>query len=63
MVKICIILICAKKIFFVKIIYSTHQKKYLSTILGNFGKMNFWWNINRRRPYKNGENLYYLNLC
>ena len=114
--EICIILICAKKIFFGKIIYSTHQKKCFSTILGNFrkieflkeyrqartlqkwwkfvlsqfllrkyflaklfvplikesvspqcyaifGKLNFWMNINRRRPYKNGENLYYLNLC
>ena len=41
MVKICIILICAKKIFFVKIIYSTHQKKCFSTILGNFWKIEF----------------------
>ena len=28
-----------------------------------FGKLNFWRNIDRRQPYKNGENLYYLNLC
>ena len=116
MVKICIISICAKKIFFGKIICSTHQKKCFSTILGNFwkieflkeyrqartlqkwwkfvlsqfvlrkyflaklfvplikgrvspqfytifGKLNFWRNIDRRGPYKNGENLYYLNLC
>ena len=28
-----------------------------------FGKLNFWRNINRRGPYKNGENLDYLNLC
>ena len=116
MMKICIILICAKKIFFGKIIYSTHQKKCFSTILGKFrkieflkeyrqartlqkwwkfvlsqfllrkyflaklfvplikesvspqcyaifGKLNFWRNINRRGPYKNGENLYHLNLC
>ena len=109
MVKICIILICAKKIFFGKIIYSTHQKKCFSTILGNFwkieflkeyrqartlqkwwkfvlsqfvltkyffwqnylfhsskkefvhnfrqifGKLNFWRNIDRCTPYKNGE--------
>ena len=40
-VKICIILICAKKIFFGKIIYSTHQKKCFSTILGNFQKIEF----------------------
>ena len=34
--EICIILICAKKIFFGKIIYSTHQRKCFSTMLGNF---------------------------
>ena len=39
--KICIISICAKKIFDGKIIYSTHQKKCLSTILGNFRKIEF----------------------
>ena len=116
MVKICIISICAKIIFFGKIICSTHQRKCFSTILRNFwkiefskeyrqartlqkwwkfvlsqfvlrksflaklfvplikgsvpqqfysilGKLNFWRNIDRRGPYKNGENLYYLNLC
>ena len=36
MVNIWTILNCAKKIFFGKIIYSTHQKKCFSTILGNF---------------------------
>ena len=39
--EICIILICAKKIFFGKIIYSTHQKNCFSTILGNFQKIEF----------------------
>ena len=58
MVKICIILICAKKILFGKIICSIHQRKCFSTILRNF-----WRGINRRWPYKNGENLYYLYLC
>ena len=115
-VKICIISICAKKIFFVKIICSTHQRKCFSTILGKclkiqflkeyrqgrtlqnwwklvqfqfvlrkyflsklffplikgsvspqfqtiFGKLIFWRNIDRRGPYKNGENLCYLNFC
>ena len=57
MVKICIILICAKKIFFGKIIYLTHQKKCFSTILRNF-----WRNIDTRGPYKNGENLNFLKL-
>ena len=113
MVKICIISTCAKKIFFGKIICSTHQRKCFSTMLRNFwkieflkeyrqartlqkwwkfvlsqfvlrkyflaklfvplikesvspqcyaifGKLNFWRNIDRRGPYKNGEYLYYL---
>ena len=116
MVKICIISICAKKIFFGKIICSTHQRKFFSTMLRNFwkieflkeypqartlqkwwkfvlsqfvrrkyflaklfvplikesvspqcyaifGKLNFWRNIDRRGPYKNGEYLIYLKLC
>ena len=62
MVKICIISICAEKIFFVKIICSTHQRKCFSS-KAIIGKFNFWRNIHRRGPYKNGENLYYLNLC
>ena len=41
MVKICFISICAKKIFFGKIICSTHQRKCFSTILGNFWKIEF----------------------
>ena len=45
MVKNWTILKCVKKIFFVKIICSTHQRKCFSTILGNFGKLNFWRNI------------------
>ena len=63
MVNICTILICAKKIFFGKIICSTHQRKSFSTIFRDFWKIEFWRNIDRRGPYKNGENLYYLNLC
>ena len=41
MVKICIILNCAKKIFFVKIICSTHQRKCPPTFLGNFEQIEF----------------------
>ena len=61
--KICIISICAKKIFFGKIIYSTHQKKCFSTILGNFRKIEFLKEYWQAQPYKNGEILNYLNLC
>ena len=59
MVKICIILICAKKIFFGKIICIPHQRKCFSTIWCDFWKIEFWRNIDRRWPYKNGENLYF----
>ena len=52
MVKICIILNCAKKIFFGKIICSPHQRKCFSTILRDFWKIEFWRNIDRRGPYK-----------
>ena len=41
MVKIWTILNCVKKIIFVKIICSTHQRKCFSTILGNFWKIEF----------------------
>ena len=41
MVKICIISISAKKIFFGKIICSTHQRKSFSTLLRNFWKIEF----------------------
>ena len=50
MVKICIILICAKKIFFGKIICSTHQRKSFSTILGNFRKIEFLKEYRQARP-------------
>ena len=39
--EICIILICANKIFFGKIICSTHQRKCFSTMLRNFWKIEF----------------------
>ena len=41
MVKFCIILNCAKKLFFGKIICSTHQRKCFSTILRDFWKIEF----------------------
>ena len=55
MVKICIISICAKKIFFGKIICSSHQRKICPQFYAIFGKLNFWRNIDRRGLYKNGE--------
>ena len=41
MVKICTISKCAKKIFFGKILCSTHQKKFFYKLLGSFWKIEF----------------------
>ena len=51
MVKIWTILNCAKKIFFVNIICSTHQRKCFSTIFGNF------WKIEFLREYRQARDL------
>ena len=51
MVKIWTILNCAKKIFFVKIICSTHQRKCFSTILGIF------WKIEILKEYRQARTL------
>ena len=51
MVKICIISICAKKIFFDKIICSTHQRKSFSTILRDF------WKIELLKEYRQARTL------
>ena len=48
--EICIILICAKKIFFGKIIYSTHQRKFFSTIFRDFWKIEFLKEYRQARP-------------
>ena len=61
--KICIISICAKKIFFDKIICSTHQRKFLSTILRDFSKIEFLKEYWQARTLQKWWNLYYLNLC
>ena len=50
MVKNWIILNCAKKIFFGKIICFTHQRKCFSTILGNFWKIEFLKEYRQARP-------------
>ena len=61
MVKICFILICAKKIFFGKIICSTYQRKCFSTILRNFWKIEFLKEYRQARSLtKIGEYLNYL---
>ena len=57
MVKICIISICDKKIFFGKIICSTHQKKCSSTILGNFWKIDFLKEYRQARPLQKWWNF------
>ena len=60
MVKICIILICAKKIFFGKIICSTHQRKCFSTILHNFWKIEFLKEYQQARTLQKWWKYVYL---
>ena len=48
--------ICLENIF-AKTICSTHQKKCFSKILGIFGNLNFWRNIDRPGSYINGESF------
>ena len=55
--------ICAKKIFFGKIICSTHQRKCFSTISRNFWKIEFLKEYRQAWTLQNGESLNYLNLC
>ena len=57
MVKICIISFCAKKIFFGKIICSTHQRKCFSTILHNFWKIDFLKEYRQARPLQKWWNF------
>ena len=63
MVKICIIPICAKKIFFVKIICSTHQRKCFSTILGNNWKIQFLKEYRQARTLQKWWKFVLSNLC
>ena len=63
MVKICIILICAKKYFLAKLFVPLIKEVFLHNFMQFLEKLNFRRNIDRRGPYKNGEYLNYLKLC
>ena len=55
--------LCLRKYFFAKLFVPLIKGSVSPQFYTIFGKLNFWRNINRRGPYKNGENMYYLNLC
>ena len=61
-VKIWTILNCAKIIFFVKIICSTHLRKYFSTILGNFWKIEFLKEYRQARTLQKRWKFAYFKL-
>ena len=63
MVKIWTILNCAKKIFFVKIICFTHQRKCFSTILGNFWKIEFLKEYRQARPLQKWWKIWTILNC
>ena len=63
MVNICTILNCAKKLFFGKIICSTHQRKSFSTILGNFWKIEFLKEYQQARTLQKMVKFVLLNCA
>ena len=62
LVKIWTILNCAK-FFLAKLFIPLIKGSVPPQFYAIFGKLNFWRNIDRHGPYKNGENLNYLKLC
>ena len=61
--KFCIISKCAKKVFFVKIICSTHQRKCFSTILGNFWKIEFLTEYRQARTLQKWWKFCIISKC
>ena len=51
-----------RKYFLSKLLFSLIKGSSSPQLKTTFGKLNFWLNIDRRGPYKNGENLKYLKL-
>ena len=52
-----------RKYFLAKLFVPLIKESVSPQCYALFGKLNFWRNIDRRGPYKNGEYLYYLKLC
>ena len=63
MVKNWTILKCVKKIFFVKIIFSTHQRKCFSTILGNFWKIDILKEYRQARTLQKMVKISFISIC
>ena len=63
MVKFVLSQFMLRKYFLTKLFVPLIKGRVSPQFYAIFGKLNFWRNIDRRWPYKNGENLYYLNLC
>ena len=56
--KFCTFSKCAKKIYFLATLFVPLIKRSFSTnFQAVFGKLNLWWKIHSRGPYKNGENF------
>ena len=62
MVKIWTISICAKKVFLAKLFIWLIKRSVSQQFYAIFWILNFWRGIDRRGPFKNGENLNYLKL-
>ena len=55
--------LCSENILCQNYLIHSSKEVFLHNFMAIFGKLNFWRNIDRRGPYKNGENLNYLKLC
>ena len=51
-----------RKYFLSKLLFPLIKGSASPQLKTIFGKLNFWQNIDRQGPYKNGENLNYLKL-
>ena len=63
MVKNWTILKCVKKIFFVKIIFSTHQRKFFSTTLGDFWKIEILKEYRQARTLQKMAKISFISIC
>ena len=55
--------LCKEIIFLAKLFVPLIKRSVSPQFYAIFGKLNFWRNIDRCGPYKNGEHLNYLKLC
>ena len=61
--NLCYLNFCYENIFCQNYLFYSSKGSVSPQFKAIFGKLNFWRNIDRREPYKNGEKLNYLKMC